>query len=475
MYPRKRIDIRWSDLSAGLLATRHGDLDDRRDEQRYDALLDEIERLWSPRATLQVGEVIDHQWLCLLSVRTGFDLALQALSFPAGSEVVVSAITIPHMLDILAHHQLVAIPVDLDMETLTVDVEAMRDAVRPGKTVALLVAHLFGSRMPLDEVARLAAEHDLVFFEDAAQAFIGDDYRGHPGATLSMFSFGSIKSFTALGGAMVRVRDEGLRARMRAILSGYSMQDPSAYFKKLLKHVPLRYVGGSPLRYGVLTRLAALGPGHDHLVMSMTRGFPGSELISRIRERPCFALLAVLRRRLLAASRDHLDVRRQLGESLSERLSPHLEVPGSRAHHRTWWLFPVVVHAPDALRIILQKAGFDAALGSTSLAWVEPPAHRGDLEIPIHARRVMSSILYLPLDPAMDQEALDQMTHLILEYLARTSSEAHPSPSRHQGVRRDAHLAAGRGDPTAGISHCDSELSRPLGADEARDRDARCA
>lgn len=479
MYPRKRIDIRWSDLSAGLLATRHGDLVAREDEARYDALRDELEHLWTPRASLTPEAAQDSQWLCLLSVRTGFDLALQALAFPAGSEVLVSAITIPHMLDILTHHGLVAVPIDLDMETLTVDAEAMKAAIRPGKTVAILVAHLFGSRMPLDAIANLARTHDLVFFEDAAQAFVGDDYRGHEGAALSMFSFGSIKSFTALGGAMVRVHDDTLRAKMRAILSGYPMQDPTTYFKKLLKHVPLRYVGGSPRRYGVLTRLAALGPGHDHLVMSMTRGFPGNELIARIREKPCFALLAVLRRRLLAATHTHLDARRQLGEDLSRRLSPHLEVPGAKAHHRTWWLFPVVVHAPDALRIILQKAGFDAALGSTSLAWVEPP-HRLDTTVPIpaHARRVMSSILYLPIDPAMDQAALDTMTRIILEYLAHTSRDDRRPASWHEedeGERLDAHLAAGRGDPTARIAPGDSDLSLPLGADEAPDGDARCA
>ncbi|HCK72012.1 MAG TPA: aminotransferase DegT, partial [Planctomycetaceae bacterium] len=49
-----------------------------------------------------------------LSVRTGFDLLFQALNLPAGSEVLVSALTIDGMLRVIEEHDLVAVPVDLD-------------------------------------------------------------------------------------------------------------------------------------------------------------------------------------------------------------------------------------------------------------------------------------------------------------------------------------------------------------------------
>lgn len=454
MYPRKRIDIGWSDLGAGLLACR-------RPQDNFDTQLHHIERIWRGPHYAAASVIGQSPWLCTLSVRTGFDLLLQALALPAGSEILVSAITIPHMLDIIAHHELVAVPIDLDMHTLSVDAADFEAAITP-RTRIILVAHLFGSRMPLDELAALAKRHDLLLCEDAAQAFMGDGYVGHAGSDISMFSFGSIKSFTALGGAMINVADAHLRAKMRAILQTYPIQDTPTYFKKVLKHVPLRYVGGSPRRYRVLTGLArTFANGHDQLVMSLTRGFPGNELIARIRFRPCSALLTVLTRRLKSAHISHLTVRKSHGTSLCDKLNAHVEVPGIQAAHHTWWLFPIVVPSPDALRIILQNAGFDAALGSTSLAWVRPCDEHTPK--PEHACRVMSSILYLPIDPTMDDEALNAMSALIIDYIRTT-----PGDDR-------ADLAARRGASAPRIPHGDSEFSNHLESDEKIDRDARCA
>ena len=454
MYPRKRIDIEWSDLGTGLLACRRGQRETRRQ-----ALQHSVDRLLlSPELR---ASSLDSPWLATLSVRTGFDLLLSALALPPGSELLVSAITIPHMLDIIAHHGLVAVPVDLDMASLSLDFEALKAALTP-KTRGVLVAHLFGSRMPLDPIARFARERGLILIEDAAQAFIGKSYLGHPQADVSLFSFGSIKSFTALGGAMMRIADASLKADIEALCLDYPVQSSRAYAMKLLKHVPLRYVGGSPRRYGVLTALAErFGPGHDALVMGLTRGFPGEEIFSRLRQRPSAALLQTLKRRVERATPAHLEVRRQLGSKLAARLEGRVEVVGRRGAHHTWWLFPVVVPEPDRLRAIMQRAGFDAALGSTSLAWVPPPDRSRPL--PEEARRVMSSILYLPLDPAMDDAALDEMSALAIAYV-----------SQHRGPHR-AHAATGRGPSTARLAGGDPDDAPALAPHAPADRDSHHA
>ena len=53
-----------------------------------------------------------------LSVRSAWDLLLHVLAWPAGSEVIVSAITHPDMITILRAHGLVPVPVDVDLDTL---------------------------------------------------------------------------------------------------------------------------------------------------------------------------------------------------------------------------------------------------------------------------------------------------------------------------------------------------------------------
>jgi perosamine synthetase len=62
---------------------------------------------------------------------------LQTLKLPAGSEILCSAITIPDMIYIIKYHNLVPVPVDIHADTLSVDVEKLRDAitdVRCGRT-----------------------------------------------------------------------------------------------------------------------------------------------------------------------------------------------------------------------------------------------------------------------------------------------------------------------------------------------------
>ena len=187
MIPRGKIDIGWSDLLYGLGCC--GWPGDRKRVQR------KVEAFWSDRAGA----------LACLSVRSGFDLLLQSYALPPGSEVLVSAITIRDMTRILEEHQLVPVPVDLDMKRLEVKPHCLERGLTP-KTRALLVAHIFGSRMDLDPVAGFARQHQLLLIEDCAQAYLGNDYRGHPDSDVAMFSFGPTKTNTALGGAVLRIQ-----------------------------------------------------------------------------------------------------------------------------------------------------------------------------------------------------------------------------------------------------------------------------
>ena len=96
-----------------------------------------MEAAWDARASL-----------ACLSVRSGFDALLGALALPRGSEVLMSAVNIADMARIIEAHGLTPVPVDLDMQTLTVSMASLARAATPC-TRAVLVAHLFGSRMPM--------------------------------------------------------------------------------------------------------------------------------------------------------------------------------------------------------------------------------------------------------------------------------------------------------------------------------------
>ena len=168
MIPRGTLDIGWADLLFGIWCCMG------RSSQNSQRNLEET--CWSN----------SKKSLACLSVRSGLDLLLRALSFPKGTEILVSAITIPDMVTILEYHGLVPIPVDIDPHTLSMDMESLHRAMGK-KAKAILIAHLFGSRMDMDSIIKFAHQHGLLVIEDCAQAYIGDHFTGHPDSDVSMF------------------------------------------------------------------------------------------------------------------------------------------------------------------------------------------------------------------------------------------------------------------------------------------------
>jgi dTDP-4-amino-4,6-dideoxygalactose transaminase len=65
---------------------------------------------------------------------------------------------------------------------------------------------MFGARFDFKDVAELCHGKDIDIFEDAAEAFEGPGFTGSPDATISVFSFGSSKHSSSLGGGIGIIR-----------------------------------------------------------------------------------------------------------------------------------------------------------------------------------------------------------------------------------------------------------------------------
>jgi dTDP-4-amino-4,6-dideoxygalactose transaminase len=402
MWVRKRVDIGWSDLAAAL---GHCMLPASRAARAA-----EVERLWSPE-----GDAI-----ACLSVRSGFDLWLSAMNLPAGSEVLVSAITIPDMLRIIQDHGLVPVPVDIDPDHLAVEPGSLEQGLSP-RTRAILVAHLFGTRQPLDGVAQFARRHNLFLIEDCAQAFVGADFTGHPEADVSMFSFGPIKTATALGGALVRVPDQEVRDAMRRVLAAQPLHGSWTYARRVLKYSGIKFLTGRLSYAAVFHAWEALGRDPDQLVNGAVRGFAGPRFFQRIRRQPAASLLAVMRRRITRLSGEQIARRGRNGQFLLEQLHASLVSPGWASAEHSFWVFPVLTDESQRLIAALRRAGFDGS-SAHSMCVVPPPANRPEQRAAM-AENMLPRIVYLPYCPALREAEMRRMAAVVRDVVE--SGDAH--------------------------------------------------
>ena len=406
MYARKQIDIGYRDLTAALGYCLWFGFHRRE-------LSTDLESLWSE----------DDDAVAALSVRTTFDCWLATQNFPRGSEVIVSGINIPDMARILEHHGLQMVPVDMDLHTMEILADEVEDAISP-RTRLVLVAHLFGSRMDMDPVFEITDQHsDILVVEDCAQAFDGcNGYRGDDRSDLSLFSFGAIKTASALGGALARVRDTDVRERMRTMMATYPAQGRGYFFKRTLKFAALKILGLNWM-YAAFTQACGMfGVDYDQLVVNAVRGFRG-DLIPLLRHQPALPQLALLLRRLRQYPRERLEARRHAGQLVNHQLPTSLRCAGHANPHNTWWLFPVYTNYKSELVNDLRAEGFDATASSSQLCameGVDGPA--------VDCEDFINGTVYVPVYADIPHDALDRLAATLRQHAQAIPSALEEEP-----------------------------------------------
>ena len=163
----------------------------------------------------------------VINVGNGTDalqIALMGLGLKAGDEVITPTFTFIATAEVVALLGLTPVVVDVDWETMNMDVEAVRRAITP-RTKAIVPVHLFGQCANMEPLMQLAEEHHLFVVEDACQA-IGAKYTFSNGETKQAGTMGHIgctsffpsKNLGCYGdGGAIFTNDDELAAKMRAI------------------------------------------------------------------------------------------------------------------------------------------------------------------------------------------------------------------------------------------------------------------
>ncbi|MGE7022756.1 UDP-4-amino-4,6-dideoxy-N-acetyl-beta-L-altrosamine transaminase [Solibacillus cecembensis] len=143
--------------------------------------------------------------------------ACYAAGIGEGDEVITSPITFAASANCIRYVGGAVVFADIDEETYNIDPMQIR-ANLTEKTKAIIPVDFTGQPVDMDEIMKIAREHNLVVIEDGAHS-LGATYKGRKVGTsahMTMFSFHPVKPVTTGEGGIIVTNDEH-------------------YYKKLLK------------------------------------------------------------------------------------------------------------------------------------------------------------------------------------------------------------------------------------------------
>ena len=157
-----------------------------------------------------------------LGVSSGTDallLALMALGIRAGDEIITTPFTFIATAETIACLGAKPVFVDIEEETFNIDASRIENAITE-KTKAIMPVSLYGQMPDMDAINTIAAKHNLVVVEDAAQSF-GALYKGKRSCSVSTIgctSFFPAKPMGCFGdGGAVFTQDAELYDKMKAM------------------------------------------------------------------------------------------------------------------------------------------------------------------------------------------------------------------------------------------------------------------
>jgi dTDP-4-amino-4,6-dideoxygalactose transaminase len=336
----------------------------------------------------QVARLCDSRYAVAVSSCTAaLHLALLACGVQPGDEVVLPALSFVATANAVRYCGAIPVFVDIQPETLNIDVRAAEAAISP-RTRAMLAVHQLGLPADMEPLARLARQRGLALIEDAACA-LGSRYQGRPlgnWGDAACLSFHPRKIITTGEGGMVLTRHAELAARVRR-LRQHGMQRGDRARHEARCYLPEEYV-----ELGYNYRLTDL------------QAAVGLAQLERLGE------LVSERRRL--AQRYHAALAAQ------RWLRPYTEPQDCQSNYQSYavWLDPAAPCRRDALLDALAAAGIGARPAPTAIHTL-PPYRPWRPDWPLsHAEAAAQQALVLPLFPGMSEPEQDY----VIEHLYRS-------------------------------------------------------
>ncbi|MCK4718954.1 MAG: DegT/DnrJ/EryC1/StrS family aminotransferase, partial [Thermoplasmata archaeon] len=145
-------------------------------------------------------------------------LSLLALGVGPGDEVITTPFTFFASASSIAMCGGKPVFADIQRDSFNIDPKSIEENITP-KTKGIMPVHLYGQSADMDEIMKIAKEHDLFVLEDACQAH-GAAYKGKKVGIIGdmgTFSLYPTKNMMAGEGGLITSNDEGLLEKVRLL------------------------------------------------------------------------------------------------------------------------------------------------------------------------------------------------------------------------------------------------------------------
>lgn len=145
-------------------------------------------------------------------------MALSACGCGCGDEVIVPAYTWPSSATCCLHHNIIPVFVDIEWDTMNIDVGRIEAAITP-RTKAIIAVHLHGLSVDMPAILDIARRHNLRVIEDCCQAH-GVVHKGRRVGTfgdLAAFSCNQNKIMCSGEGGFLASNDPDLFERGKSL------------------------------------------------------------------------------------------------------------------------------------------------------------------------------------------------------------------------------------------------------------------
>lgn len=188
-----------------------------------------LEKLWESRWLTNNGEYLvtleeklskrfDTGCVIVSNGTLALLIAIELFDFPIGSEIITTPFTFVATVSSIIWQKYKPVFVDVNPETFNIDESKIQEKITD-RTVAILGVHVFGNPCEVEEIDRIARQHNLKIIYDAAHCF-DVYYKGnslYSYGDVSIASFHATKVFHTIEGGAIFTKDQNLLSKARRL------------------------------------------------------------------------------------------------------------------------------------------------------------------------------------------------------------------------------------------------------------------